>query len=435
MISDSDSDSDFKKPQPKRPKVTSHTNDTVYDFEHFPPMLPVTPHSDFDFDHFPPVSLLPPRKKSSKRAQPQIIDDDLEILKVLAPMGTHQMKDISFNDQQELIDEEKELIATIQESMKKASNKYGDTVAEIAKKYPWTTANLNAEDVSNWLELCQEYSDDISVDDVNTEIRKSLFFCSTYQHQASDEYKRISATTFERMLDNYNYLCIEVGIPPYSGIKFLPPPTDVANDLHSIVLTIDKLKHNIKIFDSSRFYNGGNFAALLYSLLLPLTYGREDETTGVSIPIPIDEACEAAVLNVTLCKFIVNKLFGLNKPKIIFETHGNIENPQKTFETIVMKALAKDWKFIGYNYSPQYMFQSSDAPKLFDKGYCATYSAWFCWLCTVCPFNVFRFDGVTDPPLRNIKLFAAYVNWCLKFNHKIEVPEKLQYYTEPLIDT
>ena len=417
LISDSDSDSDFEKPQPKRVKVTYRPDDDDTDFEHSPPSSP----------------LLRPRKRV-KKLQPQTTDD-VEILKVLTPAGVHPLEDLSRDDLQKVVDEEKELIASIQEASKKASNIYGDVIPYMAKKEPWTTRNLGLQELLRWVELCQKYSNDIRVDDVNTEIRQSLFFCSTSQHHYGDESKRIYAPMFKYLLDNHDYLCIEVGISTDYGTKFLPHPPGVATDLHSIVLTIDKLKHNIKIFDSSRFYNGGNFAALLYSLLLPLTYGREDETTGVSIPIPIDEACEAAVLNVTLCKFIVNKLFGLNKPKIIFETHGNIENPQKTFETIVMKALAKDWKFIGYNYSPQYMFQSEDSTKLFDDGYCATYSAWFCWLCAVCPFNVFRFDGVTYPPLRNIKLFAAYINWCLLVNQKIEVPEKLKYYTEPLIDT
>ena len=447
IISDSDSDSDFEKPQPKRVKVTYRPDDDDdTDFEHSPPLPPLSPSSSPPLrprkrvkkSHpkrtHPLLSLLPPTL--SPLPQTVADDDEVKLLKVLSTVKSHKLDGLSEDELAKLKDEEKELVALRQELMKKVAPKYEGVCPPEILESPVATGNLSTQEMVVWLELCQNYSNEVrrkSVD-LNMYIRESLLFGSTLQIDNKDLSKRISEKDFESLLNKYNYLCIEVHTSATYGSKFqtLPPG---ATGGHSIVLIIDKPKQHIKIFDSSRFYDGRNFDALLYTLLLPVRYVKLNPRTGEKTVMSDDESVAQVRLNRVLCKFIVKNLFGIDKPEAIFDIGGYLENPQGTFREIAREALQRGWKFYGYRYSPQYSLQRENADKLYDDGYCATFSAWFCWLCTLSPYNVFRIDGVTEPPLHNIKAFAAYVKWCIYIEHEIKVPEKLKYYTEPFIDT
>lgn len=340
---------------------------------------------------------------------------------------------------------EKAAEAAVIDSMERAGKYYPEDL-----KY-YDHSSLTDREIQEWTQLCQQYSMDryrileqLNEDkSLSTEsetemfIRHHLMFLDTYISLESELYSPdkppiLSASEqrdcelFSQHLTSveYKYFCIHLGVCTSINVfrfqKF-PKPGEIIDIDHSIALMINNSEdeHSITIFDSSHVYDGSNIQNLLFSLLLLSSLsGTEDGKASVY-----------GIKNKMLAIFIINTLFGCRKPDDFFSlSETNPEKLKKDFEGIVETAHKKGWRFGEYRYKPQNLFPiEGNASIIFKDGYCGTYSAWFCWLCTVNPYNILTDDPVTDPPAQNIKAFAAYVRRCITYG-RIAIPPRMLGY-------
>ena len=374
-------------------------------------------------------------------------------------MEADYKKRLSDDQYNKMNENEKVLVASIIDDMNKQTEKY---YTEDLKNYDHTTIT-RAEEIS-WTNLCQKYSDErrIQLGELDQDeqllpigekplsehqsatslitelnIRRRLVFLNTIVDENTTVDENTKTDLFERRLNDYDYLCISVGNlnVARSVLDFIKLPPIEGRDNnpdHSIVLMIDKQLQTIDIFDSSQFYTGGNIAHLLFSLLAPPIYTVRDEDGKPSYVTKPEQAEWLGVKNKLLAIFIINTLFKSAKPSDFFSLPGtDILAARDEFETIVKNAMRNGWSFGEYAYAPQLMFQVRQTDEIMSNGYCGTYSAWFCWLCTLNPYNILHQDTVRDPPAHNIKAFAAYIRRCIKLG-RIAIPKRMLSYMKPI---